>query len=353
MRILITGNLGYVGSCLGKYLREQYPEAYLVGYDYGYFQHCLTTDTFSPERALDAQIYGDVRNFDASLLENIDHVIHLAAISNDPIGNQFEQVTLDVNYKATVDIAEKAVLNGVKSFVFPSSCSVYGIAGNGVPANEQSAINPLTAYARSKVMAEKALQEMKAGDTVITCLRFATACGMSDRLRLDLVLNDFVASAFTSKRIDILSDGTPWRPLINVRDMARAIDWAMNRNPADGGNCLVCNAGSNEWNYTVKELAENVKNMFQNTEVSINSDAPPDRRSYRVNFDLFTSLANGYEPVHDLERTILEIKNGLDRIDFNDPEFRQSKLIRLNVLNKFIKNGNLDTNLQWRDDGNT
>jgi len=135
--------------------------------------------------------------------------------------------------------------------------------------------------------------------------------------------------------------------------MARAIDWAMNRNPADGGNCLVCNAGSNEWNYTVKELAENVKNMFQNTEVSINSDAPPDRRSYRVNFDLFTSLANGYEPVHDLERTILEIKNGLDRIDFNDPEFRQSKLIRLNVLNKFIKNGNLDTNLQWRDDGNT
>jgi len=348
MKILITGNLGYIGSWLGQYLRNKYPDAYIAGYDIGYFQHSLTTNGFSPERVLDAQFYGDVRNFDESMLDGIDKVIHLAAISNDPIGNKFEKVTMDVNYLASVDIAKKAISKGVKNFIFASSCSVYGAAGDDAKT-ENSELNPLTAYARSKVETEKALAQLDSGNTTITCFRFATACGISDRLRLDLVLNDFVASAFTSKKIEILSDGTPWRPLINIKDMARAIEWGITREESNGGKFLVCNTGSNQWNYTVKDLANYVKEQFPGTVVTVNENAPPDKRSYRVNFDLFESLAKGFTPEYSIDKTISELKEGLQKIHFNDPDFRNSQLMRLNVLNKFIANKNLNDNLDWQN----
>jgi nucleoside-diphosphate-sugar epimerase len=346
MRILITGNLGYVGGWLVSSLREKYPNAFISGYDLGYFQNCLTTNNFAPETKLDVQYYGDVRNFDENLLNNIDHVIHLAAISNDPIGNKFEQVTLDVNYKASVDIAEKAIKKGVKSFVFASSCSVYGAGGDAIKT-ESSALDPLTPYAKSKVLTEEALSKLNGGETTITCLRFATACGISDRLRLDLVLNDFVASALTSKRIDILSDGTPWRPLINIKDMARAIDWAIGREIKNGGKFLICNTGSNIWNYTVKELAEYVSQRLDNVSMSVNKDAPADKRSYRVNFDLFNSLAPEHTPQMDVVTTIDELTDGLNAIDFNDLEFRKSNLMRLNVLNGFLVEEKLNSKLRW------
>lgn len=347
MKILITGNLGYEGAWLSKYLRAQHPNAFIAGYDIGYFQHCYTTNSFAPERVLDAQYYGDVRKFDENILKGFDAVVHLAAISNDPIGNKFEQVTLDVNYKSSIDIAQKAINQGVKHFVFASSCSVYGAAGEGAKV-ETSELNPLTAYAKSKVYTEEGLSKLNAGNTIITCLRFATACGISDRLRLDLVLNDFVASAITSKKITILSDGTPWRPLINVKDMARAINWGITRNSNNGGQFLICNTGSNTWNYTVKELAEHVQKHFTNITVSVNQDAPPDKRSYRVNFDLFTSLANGFTPEYDINKTIEELKTGLASIGFNNADFRNSPLMRLNVLNKFLENDQLDLNLNWK-----
>jgi nucleoside-diphosphate-sugar epimerase len=345
MKIFITGNLGYVGATLCQYLRSKYPNAFLAGYDLGYFQHCLTTEVSSPEHILNAQFYGDVRNFNENLLEGFDHVIHLAAISNDPIGNKFEQVTMDVNYESTVRIAEMASRHKVKSFVFASSCSVYGAGGDDVKT-ERASVDPLTAYARSKVMAEKGLSKIK-GDTIITCLRFATACGMSDRLRLDLVLNDFVASALTTGSINILSDGTPWRPLINVNDMANAIDWAISRKEQEGGKFLICNAGSNDWNYTVHELAQHVKEQFNDIEVTVNPTAPPDKRSYKVNFDLFLSYANGHSPSYDIDKTISGIKTGLNGIGFHDKDFRKSKLIRLNELSRFLATGRLDLNLNW------
>jgi nucleoside-diphosphate-sugar epimerase len=347
MKILITGNLGYVGAWLSKYLREQHPEAFIAGYDIGYFQHCYTSNDFAPERVLDAQYYGDVRKFDENVLKGFDAVVHLAAISNDPIGNKFEQVTMDVNCKSSLDIAQKAINQGVKHFVFASSCSVYGAAGDGAKT-ETSELNPLTAYAKSKVKTEEGLSKLDAKNTIITCLRFATACGISDRLRLDLVLNDFVASAMTLKMINILSDGTPWRPLINVKDMARAINWAITRDTNNGGNFLICNTGSNAWNYTVKELAEHVQKHFADITVSINQDAPPDKRSYRVNFDLFTSLAKGFTPEYDINKTIEELKNGLSAIHFNNVDFRNSSLMRLNVLNTYLDNNQLDLNLNWK-----
>jgi nucleoside-diphosphate-sugar epimerase len=320
----------------------------LIGADSGYFAHCLTGASRAPEVLLDVQHYVDVRHVSAKLLEGVDAVVHLAAISNDPIGNLYEEVTLAVNHQASVDLAVKARSAGVRAFVFASSCSVYGSADDR-PRRESSTLNPLTPYARSKVLTEQALQPMADADFAVTCLRFATACGMSDRLRLDLVLNDFVACALSSGRITVLSDGSPWRPLINVRDMARAFDWAIGRSVTEGGECLVVNVGSNEWNYQVHELAAAVAAAVPGTDVSINRDAPPDRRSYRVDFSLYEALAPLHQPLVTLPQAITELRDGLRAMRFDDADFRNSWMIRLRVLADLRARGLLDETLSWTD----
>jgi nucleoside-diphosphate-sugar epimerase len=181
----------------------------------------------------------------------------------------------------------------------------------------------------------------------ITCLRFATACGMSDRLRLDLVLNDFVAGAITSGEITVLSDGSPWRPLIDVSDMARAIEWAVQRSPDQGGGFLAINAGSDRWNYQVRALAEAVAAEIPGTRVSINADAPPDKRSYRVDFSRYASLAPDHQPVTDLETSIRRLAEGLRDIGFDDPEFRNSRFTRLHVLRAHRAEARLGSELHW------
>ncbi len=344
MKILITGNLGYVGPGLVKELRKHHPEATLIGYDIGYFAKHITNVTISPESFLDLQYYGDVRKFDENILTDVDTVISLAAISNDPIGNKFEQVTMAINYQATIDIAKMAKAKKVRNFIFASSCSVYG-AAEDAPRTETSQLNPLTAYAKSKVMSEDSLSELADDDFQVTCLRFATACGMSERLRLDLVINDFVAGALTAKEITILSDGTPWRPLINVLDMARAIRWACERDQSNGGNFVVVNTGSNEWNYQVKELALAIQKVMPEISVSINENAEPDKRSYRVNFDLFKNLAPNHQPIYDLNSSVQGLIDGLQAINFKDDQYRKSVLIRLNVINKLLKQGEMDSQL--------
>lgn len=347
MKILITGNLGYVGPGVVSQLWKSYPDAELIGFDTGYFAHCLTNSPVLPETKLNQQIFGDVRNFQPDLLNGVDTIVYLAAISNDPMGNRFEEVTMDINYKSAVTMAKAGKDKGVKSFVFASSCSVYGEADDFAKV-ETDSLNPLTAYARSKIAAEQDLEKIADSNFTVTCLRFATACGFSHRLRLDLVVNDFVAGAVTSKRIDILSDGTPWRPLINVLDMARAIDWAVVRNPGNGGNFLAVNAGTNEWNYQVKELAEVVAEVVEGCKVTVNPEAPPDKRSYKVNFDLFKKLAPNHQPVYQLKPTIQELVENLHAMNFNDGNFRSSSLIRLNVIQKFIQGNRLNNQLYWK-----
>jgi nucleoside-diphosphate-sugar epimerase len=344
MKILITGNLGYVGPPLVKELRRRYPDAVLMGFDVGYFAKYVTSPTISPDHYLDLQYYGDVRKFPEDILSGVDTVIHLSAISNDPIGNQFEQVTLDINFRATQSVARKAKEKGVRNFVFASSCSVYGFAQD-TPRTEDSSLNPLTAYAKSKVYSEEALSRLADQTFKVTCLRFATACGISERLRLDLVLNDFAAGAVANGAITILSDGTPWRPLINVKDMARAIVWSREREAQSGGDFLIVNTGSNAWNYQVKELAEAIQAFLPQTQISINKDAQPDKRSYRVDFSLFEQLAPHHQPLYDLPTTIRELVEGLQCIGFNDRNFRTSNLIRLNVINELIGSGVVDNNL--------
>lgn len=346
MNILITGHLGYVGSNLIKHLKKNHPTYKLFGFDIGYFSSCITSSLRMSETMLDTQYLGDIRNFPEYLLKDIDSVIHLAAISNDPIGNQYEDITYAINHKASIDIAKKAKKMGVKSYVFASSCSVYGFADDG-DRIESSELNPLTAYAKSKVYTETDLYSLADNDFKITCLRFATACGNSDRLRLDLVLNDFVASAIANKKITILSDGSPWRPLINTFDMARAMSWAIHRDILSGGKYLVINVGSNIWNYQVKEIAQYVKEQFPDIEIEINPNAPPDKRSYRVNFNLFHLLAPDAVPIVTIQQTIADLVNDLNIIGFNNKNFRQSSLMRLNMLNTLKANNLIDNNMNW------
>jgi nucleoside-diphosphate-sugar epimerase len=346
MKILITGNMGYIGPVVTKHFRSTYPEAELVGIDTGYFGNCINASDVLPECELDVQYFADIRNFPENILPGVDSVVHLAGISNDPIGNQFEEVTLAINHNASIDLAQKAKNVGVKSFVFASSCSMYGAADDSA-RTENSPLNPLTAYAKSKVYTERDLEPLADETFKVTCLRYSTACGMSDRLRLDLVLNDFVANAVAAKKILILSDGSPWRPLVNVKDMARAIDWAIQRDSENGGNFLAVNIGSSEWNYQVKDLAEAVADIIPGVDISINKNAQPDKRSYKVNFDLFKKLAPDHQPKYDLASTIIELKEGLEAINFNDANFHNSRFIRLKVLSDLRENGLLDENLQW------
>jgi nucleoside-diphosphate-sugar epimerase len=345
--ILITGNQGYVGSVLVRHLRHTYPKALLLGFDAGFFGHALTGSQSLPEACLTRQIYGDVRHIPDEIFEGIDAVVQLAAISNDPMGSKFEKVTYEINQQASVDIATKAAKYNVRNFVLASSCSVYGFAP-GAPRTEGDKLNPQTAYAKSKVGTEQVLAQADLGDMVVTSLRFATACGMSDRLRLDLVLNDFVACALASRKITVLSDGTPWRPLIDVRDMARAIDWACLRTPDNGGKFLAVNVGSNDWNYQVKDLAAAVANLIPGTGVSINQRAQADTRSYQVNFSLFSSLAPRHQPGVSLHQSIEGLRDGLTRMGFADPDFRNSRLIRLRVLEDHISAGRLSNTLHWQ-----
>jgi nucleoside-diphosphate-sugar epimerase len=345
MRILITGNMGYVGPLVVAHLRSLWPGAELVGYDSGFFAHCLTTADALPETALDVQHFGDVRDLPPAMLRGVDGVVHLAAISNDPMGLRYEAPTAEINAAASLRLAALARDAGVRSFVFASSCSIYGFAEGG-PRREQDALNPLTAYARSKVATEEGLHGMDLGDMAATCLRFATACGMSPRLRLDLVMNDFAACALSAREITVLSDGTPWRPLIEVRDMARAIGWALGRDASAGGRCLSVNVGSEALTLQVRDLAEAVARAVPGTSVSINADAPPDRRSYRVDFSLYRSLAPGHQPRIGLEAAVQGLVQGLGAIGFADARFREGRLMRLRVLDAHRSAGRLDAELR-------
>lgn len=346
MKILITGNLGYVGPVVVRHLRRAHPDATLIGYDIAFFAMSMTGAQTLPERLLDAQYFGDVREVPDRLLEGVDAIVHLAAVSNDPMGNRFEQVTNDINHHASVELGRQASKAGVSHFVFASSCSVYGFAP-GAARKETDELYPQTAYARSKVDTEKGLSEIADNRMTITCLRFATACGMSDRLRLDLVLNDFVACALASGEITVLSDGSPWRPVIDVRDMARAIDWAVTRSADDLARYLALNVGANDRNYQVRDLAQAVADAIPNTKVSINRNAQPDTRSYQVDFSLFETLAKDHQPQVSLAQSIGLLDTGLRRMSFANPDFRNSTYIRLKVLDGHIAAGRLTPDLRW------
>ena len=344
-KILVTGNLGYVGSYLGKYLSEKYEDLCLIGYDIGFFSNILSESNLPIDHYYFKHYFCDIRDFDLKLLNDLDGIINLAAISNDPMGSKFELVTEEINRTATVQIIKEASQRGVKNIVFASSCSMYG-SGSENPKSEKDDTNPLTAYARSKIGVENDLIGFDFNNSIFTALRFSTACGFTPRTRLDLVLNDFVISAIKYGKIDILSDGSPWRPLIHVHDMCRAIDWALHRDD-EFNSISSINIGSKVWNYQVKDLAKAVALQVGNVQVNVNPNAPPDKRSYQVDFSLFEKIAPNHQPEIFLENAIEDLIRGLKNISLNTENFRDSKFIRLKVLEKLINEKIINTQLRY------
>lgn len=348
MNILVTGNMGYIGPVLGGVLKKNIPGLSLTGFDRGFFTPNTINDKYIADRYYDKQIFKDIRDICEDDLEGIDSVICLAAISNDPMGNKFEQITHEINEKMCIKLANLSKNCGVSRFVFASSCSVYGAASD-YDKTEEDDVNPLTAYAKSKINVEKNLKGLESPQFKIKCLRFATACGASPRLRLDLVLNDFVTSALKNGVIDILSDGTPWRPLIDVEDMSLAMYWAAIENDKDVPNYLIMNVGCNEWNFQVKQLAELVAQQIPNVLININHSAPPDKRSYRVNFSLFKKYAPNFYAQRTIQSTIKNLIYEITNSNKIDKDFRNSSYLRLNQLNQLIDSGVINAKLRFAD----
>jgi nucleoside-diphosphate-sugar epimerase len=344
MKILITGNQGYIGPVVSEHLKKM--GGTIIGLDTGFFDNCSNSHIISPDHFVDFQINKDVRNLTVEDLKDVNHVIYLSAISNDPMGVEFESITNEINNNCAVQCAKFAKSVGVESFVFASSCSVYGAAGDGEIRNEESTLNPVTAYAHSKIDAEDNLKHLANEKFKITCLRFSTACGFSPRLRLDLVLNDFVAAAILNKEIRILSDGSPWRPLIHVKDMARAIEWAIIRE-TDCGDFIALNVGAENWNYQIKDLANAVAKLVPGTKVSINKDAAPDKRSYKVSFKLLEKLAPNHKPIVTLDEAIEDLSLGINNYIESHKHFAINNTIRLAKLRDLMKNNYVDKSLYW------
>jgi nucleoside-diphosphate-sugar epimerase len=341
MNILILGHAGYIGPVLIDQLLKNKKYS-LKGIDTHYFKkkNIFKHDKYKKFKS----VFKDVRKLSNSDLTNIDAVVYLAAISNDPMGNKFEKITYEINYRSAIKIAKLAKQNGVKKFVFASSCSMYGFTSN-LPKTERSTLSPLTAYAKSKVLAEKKLKKLSNSKFNVVCLRFATACGYSKNIRLDLVLNDFVASAVANKKVVVLSDGSPWRPLIHVKDMARAINWAIEQKI--NNYFLAINTGSNSMNYQIKDIAKKVGELTKGVKVYINSSALPDKRSYKVNFSKFEKMNKKFKPIYTLEKSIMDLKNNYKKDKFKLKNFRNSKYIRLKVLEKLISKRFLNSSLYW------
>lgn len=347
MRIVITGTLGYVAPSLIHRLRACYADAEIIGFDAGWFAAGIVGEGPAPETELTAQYFVDVRDMDASHLSGATHVIHLAALSNDPLGDRFAGLTEEINYEQSVRLCQLAREAGAQSFTFASSGSVYG-AGGDVPRTEDAELAPLTAYARSKIATERAVLPLATNDFTVTCLRFATACGWSPRVRLDLVLNDFVASALTIERIEVLSDGTPWRPLIHVEDMARALEWAISPGRRDVGQpALVTNVGSDSWNFQVVDLAHAVRDVISGVTVTVNSAAPADKRSYRVDFARWRELAPAHQPRATIHSAVQELADHLSPVLSPGEAFREGGLVRLRALGSLQDRGLLSQDLRW------
>lgn len=345
-KILVTGNLGYIGPVVCEALRSAYPRSHIVGFDAGFFSNCLSGDS-NPDRFLNIQHFGDVRDVTPDLFRDVDSVIHLAAVSNDPMGAEFEKQTEEINFQATVRCAELARDSGVKNFVFASSCSVYGTSQNGQICDENSQTSPLTAYARTKLKSEVALSKLVNPSFKVGCLRFGTAYGWSPRVRLDLVLNDFVARALTLNEIRILSDGTPWRPLVHVSDMAKAfIFMAEYLGGVSAEQFVAINVGDRSCNYRIRELGELVKDLIGNCKVEINKKATEDKRSYAVSFDRYAEL-NPHHKFKNINDGIIEFVDGVRGLPTFGKLSSNGEFVRLAVLRRLRDQLRLSESLRW------
>jgi nucleoside-diphosphate-sugar epimerase len=280
-------------------------------------------------------------------VDGVDAVVHLAALSNDPIGELDEALTYAINHEATVRLAELARSRGVERFVFASSCSMYGASGSGLPVDESAPLAPLTAYAESKVRSERSLAEMTSDDFSPVSLRFATAYGVSPRLRLDIVLNNLVGWALTTGAVRLQSDGTAWRPLIHVEDMAGAIAAALAA-PRERIHGEAFNAGASDANYVVRDLALMVAEVVGGVEVELAEGAGADPRSYRVDFSKIAETLDAFRPAWNAERGARQLVDAYRADAMDEATFSGDRYVRLSRLKTLLDAGKLDADLRWR-----
>ena len=299
MKVLVTGHRGYIGTVLLPMLLEAGHE--ITGLDSGYFDDCLYTD-----RDIDVPyIKKDIRDVELADVEGMDAIIHLAGLSNDPMGDFNPEITYDINHRATVKLAKLAKQAGVRRFLFSSSCSTYGSAGQDF-IDETATFNPQTPYGESKVFSERDLKELADETFSPVFLRNATAYGMSPRIRFDLVLNNLVAWAVTTQKIFLKSDGQAWRPIVHIADISSAFI-ALLEAPLDLIHCKAYNVGQTSENYRVREIATIVGEVVPNCEVAFADGAGADSRNYRVNCDLIQKEIPGFKPVWTARKAAEEI----------------------------------------------
>ncbi len=344
MKILITGTEGYIGSRMAPILATHGHD--VTGLDTGFYRDgCLYLDPVGMPMA-PRTIYKDLRTVAPEDFEGFDAVVHLAELSNDPLGQNQPEITFKINHEGSVCIAKAAKQAGVKRFVYASSCSVYGVGSGGDFLDETSPTNPQTVYAQCKVNVERDVKALASSDFCVTFLRNATAYGPSPRMRFDIVLNDLCALAWTKKKIAMVSDGSPWRPIVHIEDIIEAFRCALEA-PVEGINGEIFNVGATSENYRIREIAEIVADAFPGCDVSA---GPPggDNRSYRVSFEKINTMLPGFAGHWTAKMGAEELRRTFERIDFGSTEYEFRAFTRLKQLKYLQRTGQVDDDLFWR-----
>ena len=340
MNVLVTGHHGYIGSAAVPILEAA--GHMVTGLDVFYYRGCDLAADGTPIPSLTL----DVRDVAAEHFNGYDAVVHLAALSNDPLGDLSPSLTVDINYRGTLGVARAAKAAGVQRFIFSSSCSMYGSSGTEDMVNETAPLTPLTAYAESKVRSEAGLTELADDTFSPVFMRNATAYGVSTRLRVDLVLNNLTAWAFTTGRIRIMSDGTPWRPLVHVDDIAHAVVGVLAA-PVEQTHTQAFNVGSQSENYQVSELAEIVRERLPESSIEYAADGDPDPRSYRVDFSKLAHTFPDLRARWNARKGVDQLVEAYRSVGFTFDDSMGSRYTRLKRLRELLAAGSLDESLRW------
>ncbi|MBN1964166.1 MAG: SDR family oxidoreductase [Anaerolineae bacterium] len=340
MRVLVTGHAGYIGTLLVPMLQRAGHD--VTGLDNELFKEC----TYGDEPAAVPALVKDIRDVTVEDVTGYDAIMHLAGLSNDPLGYYNPDLTYAINYRASVRLAELAKQAGVARFIFSSSCSNYGAAGENY-VTETAALNPVTPYGESKVLVERDVTKLADDDFSPVFLRNATAYGVSPRLRFDLVLNNLVAWAVTTGIVYIKSDGMPWRPIVHIEDIARAF-LAVLEAPRKLVHNEVFNVGQTRENYRVREIAEIVADTVPGARVEYANTAGPDKRNYRVNCDKIREALPGFQPQWTARRGAQELYATFQATGLSEDEFEGPRYKRIAHVRRLIADGRLDETLRWR-----